>query len=146
MGDGVVGLHLTGKEMLAAIRLGEGGDTQIQRDLDGLPIRGAGEAQQGAHHLPHAAVVVVHIGQRLIEVVVLGQGGVLMEHRRLIVDKALEVDLQRLRNVVERLDVDGDGAVFILRQRGLALVDHGGELLDGIASALSIFLIRCPTK
>ena len=69
-----------------------------------------------------------------------------MEYRRLVVDKALEVDLQRLRNVVERLDVDGDGAVLVLGQRGLTLVDHGGELLDGIASALSIFFDTLPHK
>ena len=64
----------------------------------------------------------------------------LMKYRRLIVDKALQVDIQRLSNVVEGLDVDGDGAVFVLGKGGLALVDHGRKLLDGVATALAVLL------
>ena len=61
------------------------------------------------------------------------------EDGRLVVDEALHVDVQRLRDLVERFDVDGDGAVFVLGKRRLAFVDHGGELLNGIAAAFPVF-------
>ena len=51
------------------------------------------------------------------------------EDGRLVVDEALHVDVQRLRDLVERFDVDGDGAVFVLGKRRLAFVDHGGDCL-----------------
>ena len=63
-----------------------------------------------------------------------------MEHGRLIVDEALHVDVERLGDFIERLDVDGDGAVFVFGERGLALIDHGRELLNRIAAALAILL------
>ena len=146
VGDGVIGLHLAGEQVLAAIRVGEGRHAQIQRDLNGVPVGGAGEPQQGAHHLAHTAVVVVHIRQGLVEVVVLGQCRILVEHRRLVVDEALQVDVQGPGHIVQSLHVDGDGAVFILGHRGLAFVDHGGELLNGIAAAFPIFFDTLANK
>ena len=68
------------------------------------------------------------------------------EDGRLIVDEALHVDVQRLRDLVERFDVDGDGAVFVLGKRRLAFVDHGGELLNGIAAAFPIFFDTLTNK
>ena len=60
------------------------------------------------------------------------------EGGRLVVHEIFQVDIQRLRDLIQRLDVDGDGAVFIFGQRGLALVYHGGELLYGITAALAV--------
>ena len=139
VGDGVVCLHLAGEKVLAAIRVGEGGHAHVQRDLDALVVGGVGEAEEGAHHLADASVVVVHIRQRLVEVVVLRQGGLGAENRRLVVDEALQVDVKCLRDLVERFDVDGDGTVFVFGERRLAFVDHGGKLLDGIAAAFAVF-------
>ena len=49
------------------------------------------------------------------------------------------MDTDRVRDLVERFDVDGDRAVFVFGKRRFALVDHGGELLDGIAAAFPVF-------
>ena len=146
VGDGVVGLHFAGKQVLAVIRVGEGSNTHVQRDVDAVMLRGVGEAQKRANHLADAAIVVVHVGQGLVEVVVLGQGGLRAEDGRLVVDEALHVDVQRLRDLVERFDIDGDGAVFVLGKRRLAFVDHGGELLNGIAAAFPIFFDTLTNK
>ena len=105
-----------------------------------LAVDGRGKAQQRAHQLMDAPVKVVHIGLRGVEIEIARQHLLLMKYRRLIVDKALQVDIQRLSNVVEGLDVDGDGAVFVLGKGGLALVDHGRKLLDGVATALAVLL------
>ena len=140
MGDGVIGLHFAGEQMLAAVGIVEGRHAQVQRHLHGGAVGRGGEPQQGAHHLADAAVVVVHIGQRLVEVGVLMQRRLIAEGGRLIVHEILQVDVQRLGDLVQRLNVDGDGAVFVLGQRGFALVDHGRKLLYGIAAALAVFL------
>ena len=73
-------------------------------------------------------------------------GGLRAEDGRLVVDEALHVDVQRLRDLVERFDVDGNGAVFVLGKRRLAFVDHGGELLNGIAAAFPIFFDTLTNK
>ena len=46
MGDGVVGLHLAGEQVLAAVRVGEGHHAHIQRYLDAIVVRGVGEAEE----------------------------------------------------------------------------------------------------
>ena len=38
VGDGVVSLHLSGEQMLATVRVGEGRHAHIQRDLDTLVV------------------------------------------------------------------------------------------------------------
>ena len=146
MGDGVVGFHLAGEQMLAAVGIVKGRHAQIQRYLHCRAVGSGGEAQQGTHHLPDAAVVVVHIGQRLIKIGVFVQRRFIAEGGRLIVHKIFQVDIQRLRDLVQRLNVDGDGSVFILGQRSLTLVDHGGELLDGITAAFPIFFDAMPDE
>ena len=102
-------------------------------------VGSVGKAEQGTGHLANSAIVIVHIGQRLVEVVVLWEGRLRAEHRRLVVDEAFQVYVQRLRDLIERLNIDGDRAVFVLGQRRLTLVDHCGKLLNGITAALSVF-------
>jgi len=139
VGDGVIGLHLAGEQVLAAVRLPEIVHPHIHHHVDALAGGGGGETQQRPHQLPHPAVVIVHIRPGLVEIEVLGQNGLGMEHRGLIVDKAFQVDVQGPGHIVQSLHVDGDGAVFILGHRGLAFVDHGRKLLDGIAPAFAVF-------
>ena len=125
--------------MLAPVRLPEVVHPQIQHHIDAVARGGRGEAQQRPHQLPHPAVVVVHIRPGLVKVEVLGQHGLSVEHRGLVIDEAFQIDIQGPGNVIQRLHVDGNGAVFILGHRGLAFVDHGRELLDGIAPAFAVF-------
>ena len=61
-----------------------------------------------------------------------------MKRRWLIVDKILQVDIQRLGNLIQSLYINGDGTIFIFGQRCFALVDNCRKLFDGVTAALSI--------
>ena len=63
-----------------------------------------------------------------------------MEHWRLIVDKALQVDVQRFGNIIQRLNVNRDRAVLVFGKSRLALVDHGRKLLNRISATFAVFL------
>ena len=139
MGDGVESLHLAGEKMLAAVGLGKILQPHIQHHIHALARRGRGEAEQGTDDLADAAIKIVHIGAGLIEIEIFGQHRLGMKNRRLIVQKTLQINIQLLGDVVQRVDVDSNGTVFIFGNRGLAFSDHGRELFDGVAAAFSVF-------
>ena len=138
MGNGIVGFHLSGKKVLAAVRLIKRSNTQIQHDINRLSGGGRGEAQQRANQLPDAAVVIIHIGPGLIEIEALGQHVLRMEYRRLIVDKALQINVQRFGDIVKRFNINGDRSIFVFGKRSLAFIDHGRKLLNGITATLAV--------
>ena len=71
------------------------------------------EAQQRADDLPHASIVVIHIGPGLIEVIILRQNRLRVHHRGVIVNEALEINIQLLCNIVQGLNINGNGPVFV---------------------------------
>ena len=113
MGNGVVGLHFTGKQVLAAVRIREILYAHIEHHIHRLSCRRRGEAQQRADDLPHASIVVIHIGPGLIEVIILRQNRLRVHHRGVIVNEALEINIQLLCNIVQGLNINGNGPVFV---------------------------------